>query len=369
MPRVLTRKKPGRNIELYFVDPLTGRERTQSSGTRDQREADRAAQKWEHKLEQEGYAKDMAWTPARELWLASVRNGRAKSTYADYVRALDLFEEMIGPTRSMAAITTLTLDRFVAKVREAGIIKKNSTLALRLKGLRLFFRWCASRDIIAKVPLFPMPRIPPGEETGGNPITSDQFKQLLALLPAPTQVIARGMWLSGLRPGEAIALHWSEGLVVLHLDGPRSYIHFEPEGQKSRRREDMPLTKEFVEFLEQLPHREGFVLNPANRRRQTIGENFLYAAGKLSFPVTPKLMRKSFATRWAMVLNHIELQALMRHKDIRVTLKYYAKFTRDQIQQGVWAKHAPADAPKSSASKSAPARQSSKKRAKTSSRS
>jgi integrase len=343
MPRVLVRDKgEHRAFELYFVDALSGREKTRSARTRDRREAERAAARWEAELATGGASKGNGWHHARQAFSAYIATDKAVSTQASYLRALDLFEEYVGAPRDLMAITPVVLDGFSAKLAKRDT--SPATRAKHLRGLRVFLRYCESRGLMPRAPKVPMPKGASKPKAKGEPIDEKQFEQLLAALPESWRVYTRGLWLSGLRTSEAIALHWTDGPVRLDLPGRR--IHFEAAGQKARRDESMPLVADLVAFFEALPYREGPVLRCPAKDAATVSQAFAAGRASLDFFVTPNDLRRSFGTRWAPFLNHIELQTIMRHKDIATTLGYYARIKATDLADSIAAKSAPKNAPK-----------------------
>ena len=46
--------------------------------------------------------------------------------------------------------------------------------------------------------------------------------------------------------------------------------------------------------------------------------------------------RRSFGTRWSKRVRTPELQKLMRHSDIKTTLKYYVDQDADDINESLW---------------------------------
>src|SRR5690242_609641 len=81
LTRVRIRYKPDRkNLELYFIDPLTGAERTKSAKTRDRGDAERAAERWETEIQEGATLRDMSWEIFRERFEDEHLAGKAKST-------------------------------------------------------------------------------------------------------------------------------------------------------------------------------------------------------------------------------------------------------------------------------------------------
>lgn len=106
----------------------------------------------------------------------------------------------------------------------------------------------------------------------GRPITTEEFERLLAAVDKAVRpeaadswkLLLRGLWATGLRPSEALALRWDyqpDGVHVV-LDGKHSVLAFDAESQKSGRVEQTPLAPEAVQLLEPLERASGWVFTP-----------------------------------------------------------------------------------------------------------
>ena len=187
----------------------------------------------------------------------------------------------------------------------------------------------------------------------GRALTESEFFQFLGYLPTEYVLLARGLWLSGMRISEAITLDWEEGPVRLHLNGKNTRLCFSVEGQKGRREERAPVTADFVAFLNDLPRGKGRVFQAphnANTAMKAIG-TAMQKAG-LYGPSGKRLgahdLRRSFATRWAPRLNHIALMALMRHRSLSTTLSYYIDLETADLSEVIWDASVPKIVPKKS---------------------
>lgn len=84
--------------------------------------------------------------------------------------------------------------------------------------------------------------------------------------------LLRGLWLSGLRLGEAVNLHWTdERKLCVDLTGRRPMFRIRAEAEKGNKDRVLPLSPEFAEFLLTTPEdeRHGYVFNPLPRRSQS----------------------------------------------------------------------------------------------------
>ena len=141
---------------------------------------------------------------------------------------------------------------------------------------------------------------------------------------------AKGLWASGLRLNEALALSWDQvdDVAVLRCRGKWS-IRFFGEGQKSGADEIVPCTAEFQELLESMPHREGrvFGLDLTTKAAVKIISKIGRRANVLVNAKTGKCatahdFRRGFATKWSTKVMPVELADMMRD-ELATVMKFY----------------------------------------------
>jgi len=164
--------------------------------------------------------------------------------------------------------------------------------------------------------------------------------------------LMQGLWISGLRLGEALALTWDDPQrpMLGDVDARRPVLHMPAAFDKGRVDRLLPLTPDFVALLREtpLPSRSGLVFpvtGPAGnpiRSADAVGRR-ISAAGKLAGIVTKDGrhatahdLRRSFASRWAPRLSPAVLREIMRHADIKTTLSYYALESAERTANEVW---------------------------------
>ena len=181
----------------------------------------------------------------------------------------------------------------------------------------------------------------------GRPVTTEEFERMLTKTAdvvgetaAPSwRHFLCGLWLSGLRLGEALELWWDRDDRLL------------------------PMAPDFAEYLmkDSESERSGPVFHPKPKRDRgrrltlrhvskricEIGER---ARVKVATdPKTAKVkyasahdLRRSFGERWsARVMPHI-LMELMRHEDITTTNKYYVGRNAERTADVLWEAYKPA---------------------------
>lgn len=362
MISVLVRAKSDReNLQLYYVDPLTGRDVTRSSDTAVWKEAERAAAKWEAELEQQGAGrpKRMSWAQFRQHYEDTHLAGKARKTRDCGHAAMNWLEEAIGKPKQLELIDSVVIAEMVGAWRRAGM--RETTIGAHLGHLRAAFSWAHRMRLIRERPVFHMPKVG-GQLMRGRPITTREFRRFLhATRPERPDDwrdwvrLLRGLWLSGLRLDESVRLSWDEPPLRIDLDGgkfPRCIIRL--AGQKSRRDEIMPLAPDLAIWLRKTPaeQRTGPVfpiwssrmheyrVTSSKRIGRIIGDIGRRAGivvnddGKF---VTAHDLRRSFGTRWSYQVKPLTLKRLMRHKDIETTLKYYVEQDADAVAEELWA--------------------------------
>jgi len=345
---------PGRPLMLRWRDPVSGRRRAKSSGTTKAKEAERLAGELEKELQA---GRDTA--PSKITWGEFLRlhaerlADNPEGTQDAYRYALGHVTRVLNPDR-LARLTTATLTAFVAKLRKEAM--KPSTIARHLRHVKAALRWAGEQGYLAAVPKIPMPKTP--GKMKGRPISGEEFDRLLLATPkvrkhdAPNwQRLLTGLWLSGLRLGEAVALSWDDGPFQIDLSGRHPAFRIQGDAQKSGRAEICPATPDFAEWLlAETPEgeRSGKVFPLPSGRSQT-GQTVTaigLRAGVVVDPETGKTasahdLRRSFGTRWAKRVMPAVLQRLMRHASVQTTMAYYVALDADDVAAGLWADYGP----------------------------
>jgi integrase len=188
----------------------------------------------------------------------------------------------------------------------------------------------------------------------GRPITSEEFERMLAKVEsfvgatcaASWAFLLRGLWWSGLRLSEALALSWDEYADGLVVDTSEKYVTIviPADQEKGGKNRVYPVSPEFAEMLLSVPSidRTGFVFNPVpsrilkgNRRAgqdlccRTIGgigeaaNVVVDKKGEKTVFASANDLRRSFGLRWSRHVMPPVLQELMRHESIETTMKFY----------------------------------------------
>lgn len=345
----------GRCLAMYYVDPVSGKRVVKTTGTTDQRAAERAAGDWEKQLQRGGgqSPSKITWQQFRKRYEAEYLPGLSESAKRNFCAAFNCLERWMNPDR-LCKLTTATMSSFQAKLRADGKLKETSMAGI-LRHLKAALRWGERQGMIDKAPRFTMPKAGKGNLAKGRPITAEEYERMLAaaekVRPSDAWIWQRfitGLWLSGLRLGEALELSWDyEAPFHIDLTGKRPVFVIRAAAQKSRRDEILPMTPDFAEWLEATfpeGEREGKVFG---MRGKMHGVSIVMCRiGKKAGIVVNREenkfasshdLRRAFGTRWAKKVTTPVLQRLMRHASIQTTMSYYVNIDATDIADGLWA--------------------------------
>jgi integrase len=360
---------PNRALALVYIDPISGKKVAKSAKTRDWREAERLAGEWEKELRA-----GRGTSPSRITWeefcqrcenekLAALSKAANSTTRT----AFRMVERILNPDR-LCKLTPAAMSKFIASLRKEGM--RDSTLGTNLRHLRAALSWAVDVGLLVAVPKFSIPK--PGKSKG-RPITAEEFDRMLSKVPVvrpdDPEVWARhltGLWLSGLRLGESLAVSWDEDApFAIDLTGRHPRFRISGEAQKSGKDELLPMTPDFAEFILKTPEDERhglvFPLNGASTMGLYWVSRVIAKIGKKAGvivatlekrkkidgkPVTAAVkkfasahdLRRSFGTRWAKRVMPAILQRLMRHAAIQTTMTYYVGLDADEVADGLWDK-------------------------------
>lgn len=345
MIKVIVRQKPGRYLQLYYVDPLTGKDRTRSTKTIDKKEAERQAALWEQELAASGPSNGPIHWDAFRLRFEQEKLAHAPPrTRHSYYNALNKLEELIGRPTDIRLITASVISQLSGKLHQR--YSSKATIKNVLTHIKSALSWARKLELINSVPAFTMPAMNGSAGMHGRPITADEFERLLTACKKVRpkdwrlwQRLLRGLWLSGLRIDEAVKLSWDQPPIMVDLDTTK-YPRLIFTDQKSRKAEIWPMPPDFAELLREKPtsKRTGSVFGVNHEAGRVISE--IGRASKIKVNSTKYVsahdLRRSFATRWSFRVRPIVLQRLMRHSEITTTLRYYVDQDADDISAELW---------------------------------
>jgi integrase len=351
---------------MRYTDPNTGKVFEKSTGARTITDAQKAAGKWEAELKEGRYksTSKVTWAEFRRRYedqkLASLKDTSERKTCSAF-NALERILPILKTGR-LSLLTAERLSEFQAGLRSAGLAEE--TIKGHLASLKAALRWARKMKMLAEVPEIDMPaRAKTKKKMKGRAISGEEFDRILAAVPAIVGDqraaswchLLNGLFLSGLRLGEAVDLWWDrdDRLCVLENDGELAIlVHADLE--KGNEDRTLPIAPDFQDFLRRVPEteRSGRVFRPIAKdgsdRQMTahhvgivitdIGKKagvkvFTHPrTGKAKFASAHDL-RRTFGSRWASRVQAAVLQQLMRHKDFETTLKYYIDHNSKQVSE------------------------------------
>jgi integrase len=352
---------------LRYRDPFTKKFTTKSSGTRDEKEALKAADKWQDELRGGRYkpTSKVRWEDFRNKYESEVAAGLADNTQTRISGIFDSVENHIKPER-VRDITSGQLSNYVKKLREAEY--EESTIATHLAHLRASLGYAVEWGYIPQLPTLPRQhRVKRSKTMKGRPITTEEYERMLTstasvvgLEVAPSwKRLLEGLWLSGLRISEALSLYWSDApnteSLELDFTHKRPMFRIPADAEKGNRDRLLPMAPEFAEFLETTPQeaRVGLVFPVARQRKRYPGQVKLEHASATISAIGKKAgvkvnvdtgkcasahdLRRAFGQRWAVRVMPQILMQLMRHEDISTTMKFYVGREAEATADVLWA--------------------------------
>lgn len=277
--------------------------------------------------------------------------GKPSNTQSSYNAALNHWERLVGPVRSLDSITPSLVSQFSGRL--AGEVSQ-VTVSTHLRHLRAAFRWAESMEMLSRAPRFVMPRQSKRRLARSRAITEDEYRAIreaVAAVKIGQEVeswrrFVELLWLSGLRIGEALQLSWDKPPIRVDLEAgkfPRLVIW--GEGQKSRDDQTAVITPEFAEWLRKTPsdQRKGPVASGLAKVTRTMASHAVSDFGRAAKietspgkPASAHDFRRAFGQRWAAKVKPLTLQRMMRHASISTTLAYYVDLGDEDVGAELW---------------------------------
>jgi integrase len=330
---VWVQKFPDRpNLMLQWIDPDTGKRKSQSTGTPDPRKAEQMRVDLEADLNNGRYqeASRMSWERFRELFEDEYVATRRPNTRRNFAVVLDHFEHLC-PVTKVSAISERTVSAFAAGLRKLpgkfGPGMMPSSVKVMLQFLRTALRWAAGQKLIPAAPRFPEIKVPRKKPQG---VAAESFERILAKATDPRmQAFLLCGWLAGLRLREAFTLEREPTIHAPYVDLLRNRIILPAEVVKAVEDQWLTLDPTLREALLALPTRGRRYFRFVNQSGQEIGagavsQRIVQLARAAGVKLTMRALRRGFGCFHASRVPAQVLQKLMRHADIKTTMAYYA---------------------------------------------
>ena len=338
-----------KNLYLRYSDPVTGQKIEKSARTSKKREAVKAAGEWESELKNGVAANSsrVTWKAFRDAYQEHVDATLSKNTGSLVFTSFNVADDHMKPDR-LNRITAQWVTKFQKRLLDAG--RSPATVECYCRHLKAAMNWAKDQNWIATVPKFSkLKKAKSAKVMKGRPVTGEEFDRMVeavAALPerqrASLKFLLRGLWLSGLRLGEALGLTWDQWADGIRVDtsGEYTVLLIPSEGEKGGKDRTYPITPDFEELLFSVPavDRGGYVFSPVLyrgvcRRIDTVSKALSKLGTSAAIKVDEKNgnavyasahdLRRAFGERWAKRVMPMVLKDLMRHESVTTTEKYY----------------------------------------------
>lgn len=320
-------------LMLQWLDPDTGKRKSQSARTDDEKVAEQRRADLESDLNhgRHASAERMSWEAFRDRFEDEYLPNSRPGTVKIFRLVLDDFET-ICTLRQLRSITPRTISAFVSGLRKkkgrcGNVTMGAYTIAVRLNFLHIVLNWAVDQSLLTKCPTFPEVKVP---QKYPQPVAEETVDRLLD--KAPTEDLRVFMlcgWLAGLRLAETFALEWEPTDKAPWIDFTRKRIWLPADFVKAVKDQWVPLDPKLSKALQQLPRRGKKVFRILGKLGKPLIESSVSAlvsllAQQAGVKLTMKALRKGFGCRYAAKVSTHVLQRLMRHADIETTMAYYA---------------------------------------------
>jgi integrase len=375
----------GRSLVLSWVDQVTGKRKTKSAKTKDWRTAERLAGELEKELEAGTVS------PSRITWSEFVNRytDEKLSTLAPVTRETALASlrhvKRVLEIEFLAKLTAEAISRFAAAVGKEGM--KATTLAHHLRHVKAATRWAAKLGLMTKPPAIEMPKRARGTQARSRAVTTEEYDRMAEAVvkvrkhdAAQWKHYIEGLWLSGLRRSEALALTWDQdGVFCVHLGEKRPV--FIIRAQKSGKAETCPMSPDFGAWLLAVPdaersglvfplidkrtnqpispHRVGQIVERIGKAANVkVGTRIGWVTEQTKDKITGEArkerkrgevpvfagchsLRRGFGSKWARRASPSVLKRLMRHSSIATTEGYYVHMEAADVSEELWTQYGP----------------------------
>lgn len=337
---------------VRWVDPITGRQRQQTAGTR--RDAEQLAAEIEDRQD-DALIADLAWPEFRQRYNSEVLVGLSDKSRLKWHTAANWLDLLLK-IETVGDINAARLSSFAAELRTRG--KPETTIGAYLAEVRRSLNWAADVGIIAKAPVVKLPKRAKGVSklSRSRPITLEEFERILAAAERVRprdhdrwQRLLRGLWESGFRLAELLELSWDNtSRLWVDASDRLPVVRILAEGEKAHRDRVQPITPGFWQLLAEQDVRSGSCF-PVGRGDQQMTDK---AAGRIIAKIGNRagvvtnaqgktatshdIGRRAFATRHAGTLSPAELAEWMRHASVDTTMRYYYEPQMQDLAAKVW---------------------------------
>ncbi len=359
---IVVRRKGRKFLYLRYECPITGEKLEKSSGETTEREARKRAGEWQAELIAGGGKSSSAkWQEFRLRYEEGKVFGLRQRTSEKISSMFNVVEDTMKPD-NLRRITPQWITTLQRRLLDGG--SSPATVESHCRHLKAALNWAKEQNIIQQVPKFPkLNKVRTAKQMKGRPITAEEFERMLLAVEktmypkqhASFKFLLNGLWLSGLRLGEALSLTWDQWADGIRVDMSGKFVKLiiPLESEKGGQDRIYPLTPDFAELLRTVPaaERTGLVFQPILYRgvcnridtvskaisglgeaaKIKVDEKPAKEKGKPAIPVWGSAhdLRRAFGFRWSRKVNSMVLKELMRHSSVTTTEKFYVGINAD----------------------------------------
>lgn len=340
-------EKLGRKAPWYvrWVDPHSGKKRTEKVGTKEEAEKRCKAIEAEITLGLRRDKKKTKWSEFVAEFSANELPKKSIPTQRLFREAMNRFSEMFG-NKAIASITTRDIDEFITARQKDRGHKPGSTMSpasinKELRHLKAALHKAERWGYTEKMPDFDMlrevkklPTYVPPDDFAAIYKACESAKYPADGLPFPAtdwwRALLVFLYVTGWRVGEALMLRWSD------VDLESGHAITRGDENKGRRDELAPLQTIAIEHIRKIASFEPVVF-PWYKSERTLYDEFhrIQTEAGINKPCRKKHehtrachmygfhdLRRAFASLNAAKLGPEALQSLMRHQSYATTQRY-----------------------------------------------
>lgn len=319
--RVWVQRFPDRqSLVLQWHDPETGKRKSRSAGTANEKDAEQKARDLEYELSHGTYQEParMTWEQFTELYAAEKLSGLRPNTRAKAGWVFESFGERARP-KNLGAVNERLISQYAAKLRSEK--RTPATIQGHLAYLKAALKWAVEQKLLPVMPKIGMPKVP--KTLTIRKITGDEFARLLGHAPDDAwAAFLSTAWYTGMRRNEMLDLVWESDSGKPWIDFAANRVRIPAAYNKSDADQWIPLHPDLGSLLKARRQTAGplFVLgsSPPN-----VSHKFTRVAKAAGLRITLHDLRRSFGSRYASAVPAPVLKRLMRHADIKTTLTFY----------------------------------------------
>jgi integrase len=329
--RVWVQAFPDRpNLMLQWHDPDTGRRKSRSAKTDDQATAANMAKDLETDLNRGTHKPStrMAWEDFCDLYAEEKRAGNRLATQERARCVLESFGERCHP-KSLGAVNERMVSQYATAMRVAK--RRPATIQGHLAYLKAALRWAVKQKLLTELPAIDMPKVP--KKSIIRTVTMEEFERLLDKCPDDQwRALLWTAWYTGMRRTEMFDLTWHDGGAPW-VDFGQARIWIPAAYNKADADQWLPLHPELARILGPMRQARGRIFALASHP-SAMSLVFCRIAKLAAVKATMHDLRRTFGSRYAATVPAPVLQRLMRHSDIKTTMRFYTnvdKFLEEAI--------------------------------------